>query len=79
VRWASVSHAEVSQVRKPNGGSNVSWRTACVAWQKPDVEKTPKTYQALIFGYLFIKGKGKKRKNILKLVTDMYFNSCRLS
>jgi len=32
VRWASVSHAEVSLVRNSNGGSNVSWRTACVAW-----------------------------------------------
>jgi len=47
----------VSQGSKAKKGSDTSRRTACVAWQKPDVVKTIKAYKALIFGYLFIKEK----------------------
>jgi hypothetical protein len=37
--------------------ANVNWRTACVAWQKPDVVKTLKAYKTLIFCYFLIKQK----------------------
>jgi len=37
-RRPSASHAEVSQIPKVELWNHLTWRTACVAWQKPDLE-----------------------------------------